>query len=189
MHNEIATTNPLWNDRIETAYITHDAINTARTHVSTITNISPGEPFHTLQANADWLVNWYMVREYGIALFGPPPHAVIAPIAKAEFVEVIRNHTRSWAEWVQSCRQRRAQTYAILTLCRALYTLTYGEQISKPQAAAWAATHYPAWAQLIHDALHWHAQEETPSSAEADKRTFAETVRFVHFIIAQSGVK
>jgi predicted nucleotidyltransferase len=46
--------------------------------------------------------------------------------------------------------------FAILTMCRALYTLACGEVVSKPRAAAWAreALGTP-WAQLIDRALLW----------------------------------
>ena len=46
--------------------------------------------------------------------------------------------------------------FAILTMCRALYTLACGEVVSKPQAAAWAreALGTP-WVQLIDRALLW----------------------------------
>ena len=185
MHQELAAENPSWDGRIEVAYLTVDALQTFRTHASPIANISPGEPFHVLEAGKDWLVNWYMVREIGVALYGPPPQSVIGPIAKAEFVEMIRFHTCSWAQWVEGCRHHGGQAYAILTMCRALYTMTHGEQISKPQAAAWAAQRYPQWATLIHNALLWRAQQRTASSAIDPNATFPETVRFVHFAIEQ----
>lgn len=185
MHQAFATENPRWDDRIEVAYLTVDALKTFRTRTSPIANISPGEPFHVLEAGKDWLVNWYMVREIGVTLYGPPPQSVIDPIAKAEFVEIIRFHTRSWAQWVEGCRHQGGQAYAILTMCRALYTMTQGEQISKPKAAAWAAHRYPQWAALIHDALLWRAQQGDTGYAIDPSATFPETVRFVHFAIEQ----
>jgi hypothetical protein len=189
MHQTIAAEHPRWDDRIETAYVTQDAINRTRTQSSTIANISPGEPFHTLEAGVDWLVNWYLVRARGIALVGPPPARVIAPITHAEYVAVIRRHTRSWAQWVDDCRQLKGQAYAILTLCRALYTLTHGEQLSKLQAAAWAMQSFPQWADLIERALAWRkgAGPAPVDTEEIDAAaTFPTTVRFVHFAIQQS---
>jgi hypothetical protein len=38
-------------------------------------------------------------------------------------------------------------------MCRALYTLRYGVQVSKKQAALWAEKEFPEWATLIEHAL------------------------------------
>jgi predicted nucleotidyltransferase len=186
LHQEIARTEPRWDDRIEVAYLTLDALRTFRTQASTIAIISPGEPFHTLDAGKDWLVNWYMVREHGVTLFGPPPQSVIAPIAKEEFIETIRSHTKSWAQWIEGCRYRGGQAYAVLTMCRALYTLAHGEQVSKVRAAAWAAHKYPQWATLIDNALRWRARSYDAAGEPSPETTFPETERFVHFAIEQS---
>jgi hypothetical protein len=183
MHLAFSAANPRWEDRIEVAYLSLDAITSFHSHRSLIANISPGEPFHTLKAGKEWLVNWYMVRAIGIALFGPQPQEVIPPIAKEEFIENVRNNALAWAEWVENFRHRGGQAYVIITMCRALYTLTYGEQISKPKAAAWASQTYPQWAALIQNALAWRVDWRDPAGeAEA---TYPETVRFVHFAISQ----
>jgi len=183
MHQELALANPRWEDRIEVAYVTLDAIKTFREHPNLIANISPGEPFHSLEAGKEWLINWYMVRKIGITLYGPPPQELIDPIATEEFIKNVRNNAHSWAQWVENYRHRGAQAYVIITMCRALYTLTYGEQLSKPKAAAWAIQTYPQWATLIQNALVWRIEWDDPAGeAEA---TFPETVRFVHFAISQ----
>jgi hypothetical protein len=187
MHQHFASENPRWDHRIEVAYLTVDALKTFRAHASTIANISPGEPFHALEAGKDWLVNWYLVRQQGVTLYGPPPQSVIDPITQEEFIEIVRSHTKSWAQWIDDCRHRGGQAYAILTMCRALYTTTYGEQLSKPQAAAWAAQEYPQWASLIHNALVWRERQRDQTEEVDAATTFPETVRFVHFAIEQIG--
>lgn len=187
MHQRLATEQPAREDRIEVAYLTTQALQTFRTHVSEIAIISPGEPFHRKDAGKDWLVNWYMVREKGETLFGPPPQEIIPPIAQTEFVETIRDHTRAWAQWVDDCYQLGSQAYAIFTLCRALYTDRYGEQLSKLQAARWAEQEYPQWASLIQDAQLWrqHTAIGAPPLAIDPATTFPATVRFVHFAIEE----
>jgi hypothetical protein len=48
------------------------------------------------------------------------------------------------------------QAYAVLTMCRALYTLEHGRIVSKPVAARWAwVTLGKRWAALIDWALAW----------------------------------
>jgi hypothetical protein len=76
---------------------------------------------------------------------------------------------------------RTAQSYAILTLSRALYTLSTEEQASKLQAVAWIAEEYPQWASLVENALVWrqHPDEQNVDHAA----TFPETRRFVDFVL------
>ena len=48
------------------------------------------------------------------------------------------------------------QAYAVLTMCRALYTLQHGIVVSKPAAARWAqAALGERWAALVERALAW----------------------------------
>src|SRR5690606_4004181 len=115
--------------------------------------ISPGEPFHIINAGIDWLINWHVVREQGIALYGPPPQSIIAPTSEEEFIESVKAYLGLWYDRMEAEHTRPGQAYAILTMCRALYTVTHGKQVSKIQAAAWAMRELPEWASLIQNAL------------------------------------
>lgn len=183
MHQEWVTSHPAWADRIEVAYLSHAALQTFRTRASTIGIISPGEPFHRKAAGKEWLVNWWLVREQGITLFGPPPTALIDPITRAEFLQTVRDHARFWREWIHDAKGWHDQAYAILTLCRALYTSHHGEQVSKREAARWAQARCPQWARLIRQAWAWRSGQ-IEAEIEPDF-TFAEIEHFIRFAIAQ----
>lgn len=188
-HTIVSAAYPAWNDRIEIAYLSAEALKTYRTETSLIAVISPGEPFHFKEAGADWLINWWVVRSQGVALYGPPAATVIDPIGDDEFIAAVRTQVADWQTWVFHMTQRKSQAYAILTMCRALYACGNGRQVSKRQAAAWAAARYPAWAPLIQNALIWRsAEEEAPVDHAA---TFPETEAFVRFaygaIVEQAG--
>jgi hypothetical protein len=181
MHSAFVAGHPVWTDRIEIAYLSQSALETFRTQRSPIAIISPGEPFHFKAAGKDWLINWWVVRKYGVALCGPEPTEVIAPIAQAEFLRAVREQVEAWSSYIAETRRSRPyQAYAILTLCRALYAVTNDEQVSKRRAALWAAEHFPAWSALIHNALAWRTAWREPADPEA---SFAQTVSFVHFVI------
>lgn len=186
MHAELETAHPAWHGRVEVAYVPARALHIFRQKASTIAVISPGEPFHTVEAGRDWLVNWWVVRQQGIALLGPPAADLIPPIATAEFASVVREHAQAWPEWIREMRHHRGgQAYAILTLCRALYACAKGEQVSKQEAAAWAQARYPEWAPLIGDALVWRV-EPAPRSSQHEA-TYAATERFVRFVAEEVG--
>lgn len=182
MHRDVVERYTQWNNRIEIAYISLHALQTFKLHSSQIAIISPGEPFHIKDAGTDWLVNWYLVQEKGTALFGPSPRTIIAPISKAEFIQAVQQQAKDWREYIVHTQHSRPyQAYAILTLCRALYAATHGEQVSKRQAALWAETHVPAWATLIRNARAWRAAWRDQAVDHA--ATFPETRRFVEYMI------
>ena len=172
-----------WDGRIEIAYISTAALQTFKSHTYKLAVISPGEPFHIKASDPGWLMNWYMVQEQGRTLFGPPPATLIDPISKQEFIQTVKQHADRWGERVNDSRTRPSQAYAILTMCRALYTSTHGVQVSKRKAAEWAAQEMPQWSGLIKSALLWRAawRDDTVDHAA----TFPETLRFVQFMIAQ----
>ncbi len=184
MHRDFTRDNPEWEDRIDAVYLTVAALRTFRSEKNPIV-ISPGEPFHVREGEAlrDWLQNWYIVRENGLALFGPPPKAVIPPITQDEFVEAVRRYAAEVSGWIGHERNRKSQAYAILTLCRALHVHRTGKQVSKRQAALWAQEELPEWSRLIQSALAWRQAWRDEHVDHAATRT--ETMQFVKFVTAQ----
>jgi Domain of unknown function (DUF4111)/Nucleotidyltransferase domain len=178
MHARFVEDHPAWEDRIEVAYVPAPALWNFRTQTDQIAVISPGEPFHLKAAGKVWLINWYMVREVGVILCGPPPRALIPQISQSEFVEAAREQAEAWKEWVFKMGASGAQSYAVLTLCRALYAHTHGRQASKKQAALWTRAYLPPWAPLIQQSLDW--LDEGGGDATSDEGSFYATVRFVH---------
>ena len=180
MHTDLARQYTKWDNRIEVCYISLVALNSVRSRTSQIARISPGEPFHWREVNREWLSDWYLLRERGVTLFGQPPEEIVEPIAHDEFIQTIKAQARNWGELVQDMRTRKGQAYAILTMCRALYTCITGEQVSKKQAALWTQQELPEWSQLIQNALQW--REEPTDEQGDDEATFAETKYFVDVV-------
>lgn len=186
LHGAIVDAHPSWRERVEVAYLACAALKTFRTQRSPIAVISPGEPFHIKDAGNDWLLNWWVIRRGGVALWGPPPTSLIDPIGDDEFHAAIVRQVGEWQDWVLHMRSRKAHAYAILTMCRALHLVERGEQVSKLAAARWAQQRMPAWAALIGDALAWRsAHDETGVDHDA---SFDETVGFVRAVGALLGV-
>jgi predicted nucleotidyltransferase len=166
---------------IEIAYMSENALHTFKTQSSQIAIIGPGKPFHITDAGKDWLMNWYLVQEKALTLFGPPPKTLIAPTTREEFIQAVRDHANAWSNWTDGLHGRPGQAYAILTLCRAYYTSKNGEQTSKTRAAQWTAKAFPQWSTLIEIALKWREDWRT-NQVDAEE-TVPETKQFVHFIL------
>ena len=177
IHRDIVEGAPEWADRVEVVYLSSQALMTFRTAISAAARISPGEPFHAIEVDHRWLIDWYQLREVGIALCGPAAASLVPVISRAEYVEAVRQHLLSWPEWAGFATQG-AQAYAILTMCRGLRTWRTGEHVSKREAARWACEVLPEHAQLIRDAVVW--RQRSLGDAPVDgTTTWNVTRRFV----------
>ena len=168
LHQQVIDSYPDWNDRLELAYITRDALKTYRHKSSRIAIMSPGEPFHQLRAGADWLISWYPLRENGVALFGPSVATLIDPITKDEYVDAVQEHIVSYRRALDSPQSKSNLSYIVLTTVRGLYTVLHRQPPSKIKAAAWATKSFPQWEALIERALLWRRDPAIDSLTTAE---------------------
>ncbi len=184
LHQQVIQQYREWEGRIEIAYLSERGLKTFRTENSPLGIMGPGKPFHIIEAGKDWLMNWYVVREKGVTLSGPPPASIIDPVAKEEYLQGVREYAMAWRERIRDeVHTRPSQAYAILTLCRACYALKEGEIASKKQAATWAEKEFPAWAVLIRSALVWREAWRDENVDHA--ATLPETRQCVYFMLEQ----
>jgi predicted nucleotidyltransferase len=183
MHAEIVRSHPAWDDRIEVLYYSVESLGKFKEHRGRIAVISPGEPLHVREegAGADWLMNWHLITHGGRMLFGPDPRGFITPTTNDEFIDSLVDHLQTSDEWIASARNRKAQSYVVLTVCRTLVAIHTGEHSSKREAAEWVAGHFPEWAGLTQRAIARRldptsAGREDPGSSE-DLEGFAAFVR------------
>ena len=182
MHEEIVNEMPLWRDRVEVHYASLNGLKHFRQSLFKMGNISPGEPLHIIDAGIDWLDEWFCVQEYAITLFGIDKEKVIPRIEKYEFIQTICGYARSFRERIRASKQCcYSQSYAILTLCRALYTLENEDQVSKLAAARWAIDFLPEYSDVIRSALIW--RNERNSSCRNPYETYVLAEKFVNDIL------
>jgi hypothetical protein len=164
-------------DRLEIVYVAQMAVRrpVGRDHVAVI---SPGEPFHVTGPASDWLQNWYLVRETGVAIVGPPAAEVIAPVSRAAFLGALR-------AYLDYLRGTDSLGYAVLSACRGVRTLKTGRPCSKQEGALWARERMPEWAWLIDAAL---TDRLSPGQTGFDDpRARAAARRFVELLVDESG--
>lgn len=155
LHLDIVEEMPRWDDRVEVVYLSSRGLRTFRTESSAAARISPGEPFHAIEVDHRWLVDWYQLRAVGVALCGPPAASVVPIISRDEYVEAVRQLMLDWPDGGDGFVTRGDQAYAILTMCRGLRTWRTGEHVSKREAARWACDALPEHPRLIRDAVVW----------------------------------
>ena len=171
MHRELVAGTPEWDGRVEVVYVSSEGLWTFRDGTSAAARISPGEPFHSIEVDPTWLIDWYQLREIGVTLLGPLPTEVVPVISKGEYVDAVRRLILAWP--TDDLAMLGNQAYAILTMCRGLRTVVTGEYVSKREAARWASDLLPGYAELIRTALSWREQrrgatdDATPTRAAA----------------------
>jgi hypothetical protein len=150
MHRELAAQEPRWDDRIEVVYVDRSTLRDFRRSDGRLAVISPGEALHFRSESADaWVQNWYLVRETGRVLHGPPPAEILPPVRWEEFVGGARQYAREIRERIRSDLPAASLAYEILTMCRLLRLVRTGAIGSKQDAATWARQELPASSWLI----------------------------------------
>ncbi|MCE2472891.1 MAG: DUF4111 domain-containing protein [Anaerolineae bacterium] len=169
MHTRVVNDHPAWRDRLELAYISGRALKTFRVAKSTIGIISPGEPFHLIEAGDDWLISWYDLRRNGVALQGPSIQSLIDSIPTPDWLDAVREHICAYRRTVRDAADIMFLSYIVLTVARGAYTLAHGQAASKVKTAAWAQHQFPQWSDLIARALKWRlgATEDAPPLEQA----------------------
>lgn len=169
---------------IEGFYISQEAVRRYNPRHARFANLErgPGEQLKWVDQDKYWDVHRSVLREYGRALLGPPPASLIDPISPDGLRRTMGSAIEEWGGYVlgrpQLVTQPGYQPYAVLTICRMLYTLSQGEIVPKTEAAAWAQTSLPPrWQPLITQALRDRLQ---PASAPTPALS-AETLAFLQF--------
>lgn len=170
MHEEIAASGLVYARKLEGSYIPQTALRRYDPNAALHPTIGVDWPFQVGFHGSNWLLERWIVREHGIVVWGPPPRTLIEPVApqqlRAATYEQLQTMWRQQLSGPAWLRPRDYQAFAVLTLCRACYTLRHGTLCSKPQAAAWACATYPAWRPILERSLAWRFLHEEDDLSE-----------------------
>jgi len=158
MHNRLWATGSKWAMKLDGSYVPEPILRNW-TSDDTPCPFVEGDRFYiTNQGSA--VIQRHIIRQYGVVVAGPDPYNLIDPVDGDELRNALRNNLEKWwrpllddPSWV---RQSQKQPFAILSMCRALYTLEHGVVASKPIAARWGQQAIgEQWTDLIEWALAW----------------------------------
>jgi hypothetical protein len=160
MHAHMRASGLPWAAKLEGAYIPQHALRRYDPAHARHPWLGVDGHFAVEQLGSDWVIQCHVLRGQGVVLAGPAPRALIDPILPDDLRRAQRATLQEW--WVPQLHDTTRlqsgeyQAYAILAMCRALYTLQRGTVVSKPVAARWAQqTLGERWAALIGRALAW----------------------------------
>jgi predicted nucleotidyltransferase len=181
MHRDFIDRHPEWDDRIEVVYVGRATLASFRTSPGRLAVISPGEPFHLRdELVVEWVQNWYLVREAGIVLHGPPAAELIPPVAWSEFAAAARRYSDQIASQRLGDASPGALAYDVLTLCRALTTVQTQAHVSKHDGAIWTRERMPEWARVIDTALRVRRSRGTAGFDDPESRAAA--IAFIRLV-------
>ncbi len=157
---EIGSSGSKWATELEGSYIPLRALRRYDPSHARHLHIDRGreERLRMQQHDSDWVIQRHILREQGVVVTGPPPQTLIDPIQPKDLQQAVLEILRGW--WSPMLHDparlhsRGYQSFAVLTMCRMLYTLQYGMIVSKTLAAKWAQEALgECWAPLIERAL------------------------------------
>lgn len=190
MHANISKLDSPWAIQLEVSYIPVDALrrfdpeNILHPHIDR----GPGEVLHRLRHESDWVIQRHILRERGIVISGPEPKTLTDPVSPPDLRKAVADGLPLWFNPLladpSELNKRGPLSFYVLSLCRMLYTLEYGEILSKQAAAEWAMEDLDSkWKPLIERAL---AGRQNPEMA-SDSQDINETLEIMRYTLRQAS--
>jgi hypothetical protein len=182
LNDHIQTTHTKLAKKLEGSFIPFDDFKNfdpAKKYLS----ISTGGKLEMDTKDINAPIQKHLIREEGIALYGISPKSFIEPVTSDQLrqatLKILNNWWKPQLTDPRRLQSREYQAYAVLTMCRMLYTLQTGEITSKPYAAYWSKKFLDSkWAGLINRALSWNHEDGISD--------YSSTLEFIDFVIQKS---
>lgn len=191
LHSDLWASRLDWADRLEGAYVPQDILRWAVPAAPPVPTLNEGR-FYRAPLGSDWDIQRHIIREQGRVLSGPPPASLIDAVSLDALRTAVLGVLREWwlpmlaePSWLRTAEY---QAFAVLTMCRALYTLAHGQIASKPVSARWARQTLPdrfratiEWAQAVKHIA------SSAGQAASDSR-LQETMEMMRYTLGQAGL-
>ena len=180
MHDRITMSGLKWAAKLEGSYIPLQTLRRYDPNHSQHPALRVDGSFDVDEHGSDWVIQRHVIREKGIVVAGPAAQTLIDPVQPHELRQAVLATLREW--WSPQLhdhsrlQDREYQAYAVLTMCRALYTLQHGTVVSKAVAARRAQeARGERWAALIERPLAW------PQGSQSDEMD--ETLNLIRYTL------
>lgn len=159
MHNHLWQSGKKWASKLEGSYIPRRDIRRHDPRSAPCPTVNEGK-FYLDKRGSDWIIQRYVIREQGMVLVGPDPKTLIDPVTSRDLRHAVKGVLNEWwfpmledPTWLKQ-HGSEYHAYAILSMCRALYTLENGTFVSKLEAARWVQSKLDEhWRQVIEHAI------------------------------------
>ncbi|MCX5975369.1 MAG: DUF4111 domain-containing protein [Coprothermobacterota bacterium] len=188
MHARIYDLDSCWAHHLEGSYFPKDTLrqdDPSRAPLLYLDNTSR----ELIRSNHDntRVVRW-VTREFGIALTGPDPCALIDPVSAEQLQQEVLETMRDWASQLfadpSQMDNRWFQPYVVLSYCRMLHTLHTGRIGSKLAGARWAMSALDRrWVDLIERAWEERPNPSLKIQQKADPDDLKRTLDFIKYAL------
>jgi hypothetical protein len=163
MHIRLWDANNKWCRRLDGSYVPKKVVRDWYPEHQPCPFVEGKNFYITNQGSA--VIQRHIIRNYGTVIAGADPKTFINPVSKDGLRSTQGLLLKKWwqplledPDWLN---RGQKQPFAILTMCRALYTLEHGNVASKPAAAKWVKqTVGKNFATLINFVLAWEPDFE-----------------------------
>lgn len=188
MHERIYGLDCAWAQHLEGSYFPKDDLRHYAPRNKLLWYLDNGSRSLIQSGHCNTVVVRWVMREHGVALAGPDPATLVAPIPVPVLQREIVDAMNGWGQQIVAdpgcINNRFYQGYAVLNYCRMLHDLHTGRCGSKRAGAEWAkVTLDPAWAGLIDRAWDCRPVPERSVRQPADPEELMRTVEFVQYIL------
>jgi predicted nucleotidyltransferase len=175
-----------WPERLEAVFVPNKVLTASEVPAVAVAAVHPDEGFTVEPLGPEFAIQKYLLRTYGITLFGRDVRKIVRAVSTGELraaqIGTLRVSWLPQLEFPGRFLDRGYQAYAVLTMCRALCLLAIGKVVTKPEAAAWAlrGPYLESWRSLVRSAIAY------PGGRQPDQR--AATVEFVRFTLEEAEI-
>jgi hypothetical protein len=172
MHKKFYLSNIKYAQKIEVSYVSQNDI--LHFDPSGIRPYFNEGCYYLGQYGNNFLIELYILRENGIAVVGPNIKSLVKEITIPSLKLAMQKNLYEFWEInlndLLKFKRSDYQVFAILTMCRTLYSLETGNITSKIEAAQWAMQKLDGnWKNLIAHALVWKPSQELNKLEETQK--------------------
>ncbi len=183
LHKDLEDKYPSWKERIECSYTPIYMLGEILPPEEPRPWIGSGVLYPEAPYGNEWIINSYLLQEYGIPIFGKPYKELLTkPI---DILEVQKACVRDIFKEIEpklinkeELYDSHIQSYTVLNICRILYTVFNAKVGSKVVSARYVKEIFaPEWSTLITKSEKWKYGE--------DLNSIEEVVEFIKFSISK----
>jgi len=165
--------------KLEGSYVPLEDLQRYESSEKEYPSVNEGK-FYLGRHGSDWIIQRHILREQAVVIAGASLENSINRIQPDDLRRAVAGLLNEWwspmLETPAYIKDGEYQAYAVLTMCRALFTLEYGTIASKSSSAHWVKeTLDESWTELIEQSLNWRYGEQI--------NKLNETLNFIRYTV------
>ena len=181
-HGRLWASGSKWAARLEGMYLPLQQLRRHVPSAAPVPTVNEGQ-FYMAEEGIDWVIQRHVLREWEAIIEGPSLRPYIDAVSGDDLQSAVLELLDTWWAPMLTNPERLAslgyRSFAVLSMCRALFLIENGTVVSKEEAASWATSSLPsAWTPLIAEAVRWReGDQDGPLN---------ETLAFIRYAIDRS---